>query len=76
MKNRILASIGIIGLAYVGFNIVLPQTVDKCVTVYVDFGSLDNDKKIAECIEVFESTNASDIMNESGILWDLLEHMH
>lgn len=68
MKNRILGSILVIGLAYIGFNIVLPQTVDKCVTVYVDYGSLDNNKKLAECIEVFGSTNASDIMNKSGII--------
>ena len=68
MKNRILASALIIGLAYIGINFVLPQTIDKCVTVYVDYGSLDDNKKIAECIDVAGKTNTSDIMNQSGII--------
>lgn len=67
MKNRILASIAIISLAFVGINFVLPQTGKQCITVYVDFGSLDNDKKSQQCIEVDTRIDALSLMKKSGI---------
>jgi hypothetical protein len=66
MKNRLLASILVIGLAFIGFNYLLPEPKNGCVNVYVDFASLE-EGKIEKCVPVTGRTTALDILESSGI---------
>ena len=61
MKQRLIASFLVIGLAFVGFS-YLDKSSSNCVNVYIDYGLLDNSTKIQQCVEVSTKTNALEIL--------------
>ena len=66
MKNRIIASILVIGLAFVGLNYLLPESKNDCVNVYIDFASLDGGT-IEKCIPVTGKETALNILQSDNI---------
>jgi len=65
MKQRLVASFLVIGLAFIGFS-YLDKSSSNCVNVYIDYGSLDNSTKIQQCVEVSTKTNALEILKTAG----------
>jgi len=69
MKNRIIASILVIGLVFVGLNYLLPESKNDCVNVYIDFASLDGGT-IEKCISVAGKETALNILQSADIKID------
>jgi len=65
MKNRLILSFLVIGLAYIGFSF-LGKSESNCVNLYVDFGSLNAETKVEKCVEVSTETNALDLLKTAG----------
>ncbi len=65
MKNKLLLSFIVIGLAYIGFSF-LGKSESNCVNLYVDFGSLNAETKIEKCIDVSADTNALKLLEMAG----------
>lgn len=63
MKNRIIISL----FVAVSFAFTIQAFVVKpsCINLYVDYGSLDNQKKTSECIEQ-DNINALDFIKQAG----------
>lgn len=65
MKERLIASFLVIGLAFLGFS-YLDKSNSNCVNLYIDYGSLDNSTKIEQCVEVSAETNALEVLKTAG----------
>jgi len=65
MKNKLVASFLVIGLAFLGFS-YLEKASANCVNLYIDYGLLDNSTKIEQCIKVSTETNALEILKTAG----------
>lgn len=65
MKDRLIASVVVIVLAFFGFSFVTKSDTN-CVNLYVDFGSLNAETKVEQCIEVSAKTNALEILKTAG----------
>lgn len=64
MKNKLFILLLVVSGIW-GFSSLSVE--DKCVNVYVDFGSLNNNKKIIECIDTEKEMLALDLFNKSGL---------
>ena len=65
MKNRLISSFLVIGLAYFGFS-YLDNSHPSCVNLYVDFGSLNDETKIEQCVQVSGEVNALEMLRSAG----------
>ena len=65
MKERLIASFLVIGLAFFGFS-YLDKSNSNCINLYIDYGSLDNSTKIEQCVEVSAETNALEVLRTAG----------
>lgn len=63
MKNKLIISLFIIVLS--AFSIQAFVVKPSCINLYVDYGSLDNQKKTSECIKQ-DNINALDFIRQSG----------
>lgn len=63
MKNRIIISL--FALVLSAFAIQAFVVKPSCINLYIDYGSLDNQKKTSECIEQ-DNINALDFIRQSG----------
>lgn len=66
MSRRLLASVAVITLAF-GFFTVVQNNENNCVTVYVDYGKLNNNEKSTRCIATAGSTKALDLLVNAGL---------
>jgi len=64
--DRVLLSFLVIILALFGLQSI-DRTEGNCVNLYIDYGQLDNGKKINECIEISDKTTALDILQKTEI---------
>ena len=65
MKNRLIISVVVIVLAFFGLSYVTKSDTN-CVNLYVDFGSLNAETKVEQCIEVSTETNALQLLKTAG----------
>ncbi len=63
MKNKLIVSFFVIVLS--GFTIQAFGAKQSCINLYIDYGSLSNQKKIKECIDK-DSINALDFIIQAG----------
>lgn len=66
MKNKLFISILIVS-GFWGFTSIIDKTNSQCVNVYVDFGSLDQSKKVIGCIDTNTKIKAIDVIQKSGL---------
>ena len=64
--KKIVIALGIIGLVVGGFTFIQSQEA-KCVTLYVDYGPLNNGVKTSACIPVEGKTNALDLLASANL---------
>ena len=65
MKQRLITSFLVIVLAFFGLSYVT-KSGTNCVNLYVDFGSLNAETKVEQCIEVSTETNALQLLKTAG----------
>ena len=65
MKNRLIISVVVIVLAFFGLSYVTKSDTN-CVNLYVDFGLLNAETKVEQCIEVSTETNALQLLKTAG----------
>lgn len=65
--NKVTAALIIGAVAFVGYNAVGTQTKSNCVSVHVDFGSLDSNKIVESCVSATEHTNALKILEQANL---------
>jgi hypothetical protein len=65
MKNRLIISVVVIVLAFFGLS-YMTKSDTNCVNLYVDFGSLNAETKVEQCIEVSTETNALQLLKTAG----------
>jgi hypothetical protein len=65
MKQRLITSFLVIVLAFFGLSYVTKSDTN-CVNLYVDFGSLNAETKVEQCIEVSTETNALQLLKTAG----------
>lgn len=65
MKNRLVASFLVIGIALYGLSFV-SKNKTNCVTVYVNFGQLDPETEEEHCIDVSGKVNALELLRVAG----------
>ena len=63
MRNKILASLAVFALMGFGINMFTKDT--SCVNVYVDYGSLDNNTKVEQCVDSTEGISALDLLDKA-----------
>jgi hypothetical protein len=64
--KKILISLAIFALAFVGFQSVNNSNAN-CVNLYIDYGPLDNGTKTTKCIEASNNTIALDILKRANL---------
>lgn len=69
MKNKLFISILVI-TGFWGFLSIVDKPNNQCVNVYIDFGSLDNNKKVIGCIAVDQKETALTILEKTGVKLD------
>ena len=68
MKSKLLTSILILsGILSVFALIQINNKQSSCISIYVDFQKLDNDRKIIECIDQTEKIDATTFIQKAGI---------
>jgi hypothetical protein len=65
MKQRLITSFLVIVLAFFGLSYVTKSDTN-CVNLYVDFGLLNAETKVEQCIEVSTETNALQLLKTAG----------
>lgn len=69
MKNKnfiVIASLfGLLAASWIYTSVTSPR--QDCVTVYVDYGVLDNGKKVNDCIAVEGNMDAMTVYNSAGL---------
>lgn len=65
MKQRLITSFLVIVLAFFGLS-YMTKSDTNCVNLYVDFGSLNAETKVEQCIEVSTETNALQLLKTAG----------
>jgi hypothetical protein len=65
VKNKLVLSFLVIGLAYIGLSF-LSKPDSSCVNLYVDFGSLNAKTKVEKCVDISAETNALELLQTAG----------
>lgn len=65
MKNKLITSFLVIGLAFFGLSFVSKDN-SNCVTIYVNFGQLDPETETEQCVDVYGKVNALELLRASG----------
>ena len=66
MIQKILMSIVIITLAFFGLSFVTNED-SKCINLYIDYGSLNNNVKSNQCVESSTEIVALDFLKKAGL---------
>ncbi len=63
MKNKLIILFFVLALSALGMQAIVAKP--SCINLYVDYGSLSNQKKIKECIDQ-DNINALDFIRQAG----------
>lgn len=66
MNNKLFVFVLILA-GFLGISAVNNNNSKDCVNVYVDFGSLDHNKKVIGCVDADHKVNALTVLEHSGI---------
>lgn len=66
MIKKILMSVVIITIAFFGLSFVTDED-SKCINLYIDYGLLNNNTKINQCVESSAEIVALDLLKQAGL---------